>query len=78
MNNLENYAYIGNYPASAADSSLNYALVAPTNNGTSNTMQMMMDKPHFVPVATKRHDAVKHKPSPTIFTIKRISYPTKD
>lgn len=77
MNNFENYAYIGNYPASAADSSLNYALVAPTSNVSNNTVQMVMDKPHFVPVATKRRD-VKPKPSPTIFTIKRISYPIKD
>lgn len=76
MNNLENYAYIGSYPPSAAETSLNYAIVTPGSNATSNAMQMMMDKPHFVPVATKRHDVVKHKLSPMMLTLKRYAYPS--
>lgn len=78
MNNLENYAYIGSYPPNAAESSLNYAIVTSDTNGSSAVPQMIMDKPLFVPLATKRYDVVKPKPSPTVFTIKRYSYPIKD
>lgn len=76
-NMVDNYAYIGGYPQSGAETSLNYAIVTPGSNASSNTMQMMMDKPHFIPVATKRHDVVKPKPSPIILTMKRYAYPTK-
>lgn len=78
MNSLENFAYIGNYPLNAAESSLNYAIVAPTNNVSNNPAEILMNKPQFVPVATKRHDVVKPRPSPTVLTIKRYTYPTKD
>lgn len=78
MNNLvDNYAYVGSYPQNAAQTTLNYAIVGPGSNASSNTMQMMMDTPHFVSVATKRHDVVKPKPSPMILTLKRYAYPTK-
>lgn len=78
MNNLENYGYIGSYPPSAAETSLNYALLAPSSNGSSSTVPVMIDKTHFAPVATKRRDVIRPKPAPTIFTIKRYSYPVKD
>lgn len=77
MHNLENYGYMANTHPSAAGaaSSLNYAVVPPVNNGVeiANGVPVMMDKPHFVPVATKRQDIVKAKPA--ILSIKRFTFP---